>query len=89
MATAYMLRHQHAGILTSHVFLSHPTREQLEPLISECERLHGAGGWTRLHEVEALATGELPAAKEPEPVGTDESVAPAPKFAVSAEGSVS
>ena len=51
---AFMLRHQHAGIITSHVFINKPTVAQLEPLVKECERLHGTGGWVLIHEAELV-----------------------------------
>lgn len=59
MAICYMYRHQHAGIVTSHVFRSKPTPEQLAPLIAECERLHGREGWGMVHEAEML-DAEIP-----------------------------
>lgn len=60
MAKVYMVRHQRAGIITSHAFSSLPTAEQQAPIIAECERLHGKGGWAIVHESELLGDGELP-----------------------------
>ncbi len=69
---AYMLRHQVAGIVTSHVFATKPTEAQLAPLVKECERLHGSDHkgkktWVMLHEVELLSAGEVPSLPERAP----------------------
>ncbi len=63
MAKIYMLRHQRAGIVTSHAFTSPPTAKQQAPIIAECERLHGREGWVKVHEVDLL-TNELPSFPE-------------------------
>ena len=65
MAKVFMVRHQRAGIVTSHVFAQPPTDEQQAPIIAECNRLHGAElkgkpCWTSIHEAE-LVTTEIPA----------------------------
>lgn len=61
MAKVYMVRHQRAGIITSHVFSSPPTAEQQAPVLAECARVHGPDGWAIVHEAELLGAGELPA----------------------------
>lgn len=60
MAKVYMVRHQRAGIITSHAFSSPPTPEQQAPILAECARVHGPGGWAIIHEAELLGDGELP-----------------------------
>ena len=51
----FMFRHQHAGIVTSHVFSKSPTVEQIAPLKAEVERQHGREGWGMIHEAELLS----------------------------------
>ena len=60
MATCFMYRHQHAGIVPSHVITSRPRPEQLAPLIAECELLHGQKGRGIIHEAELLSSDETP-----------------------------
>ncbi len=58
--TIYMLRHQKAGIITSHAFTAQPTMDQAQPIIDEAVRLHGREGWVRVHECLLLEPGEVP-----------------------------
>ena len=82
MAKVFMYRHQHAGIVTSHVFSKPPTDEQLAPIIAECERLHGRAGWGKIHEAEFLGD-EVPSfpKRESGPART-------PQFGASGTGTV-
>ncbi len=57
MRKVYMVRHQKAGIVTSHVFAEPPTPQQAAPIVAECERLHGRGGWVSVHEADLLTDG--------------------------------
>lgn len=58
--TIYLFRHQAAGIITTHAFARKPTSEQVAPLVAECERLHGTGGWGMVHELLLLDGSEVP-----------------------------
>lgn len=92
---AYMFRHQAAGILTSHVFLSRPTEAQMAPMRAECERLHGAAHpktgdayWTEVVEVPLLESEAPSFPKREAGGGSKENAAGAPKVAVSGVGAV-
>lgn len=93
----YMLRHQAAGILTSHVFGAKPTDAQLAPLIAECERLHGKGHpktkepyWSSVVEVPLLEGKELPAFPRRAPPGGNgkKNAAGSAEFSVTGHGTV-
>lgn len=81
MPKVFMLRHQRAGIITSHVFSAPPTEAQQAPLIAECERLHGRDGWVSVHEAD-LVGDELPEYPKPAPAS------PAKPFKIEATGTV-
>ena len=71
MAKVYMIRHQVAGILTSHVFTKKPTEEQVAAVKDECEQLHGTefkgkAPWVAIHEAELMGD-EVPAFPKREP----------------------
>lgn len=65
MDKVYMVRHQHHGVVTSHVFASPPTPEQIEAIAAEAERLHGrpgrVTGWTRVVEAALCGATDVPA----------------------------
>lgn len=86
MAKCFMLRHQKAGIITSHVFLNAPTDAQRAPIEAECKRLHGSG-WVIVHEAELLDES-APSFPERESAPASGSVAKAPEFAIRGEGMV-
>jgi hypothetical protein len=79
----YMVRGRKAGILTSHVFSSPPSEEQMKALVPEDE----GAGWPRVHEAELLDSSELPAAKEA-PAPSTSSSAGLPTIVMSATGFV-
>ena len=60
MATAWIYRHQHAGMMTSHVFTSKPTMAQLAPLVAQASKVHTKQGWGMCVEVQLLGPGEVP-----------------------------
>lgn len=60
----YMFRHQHAGIVTSHVFAQLPSGEQLSPLLEQATRVHGPG-WIRVHEAEFIEGDAVPQIEQP------------------------
>jgi hypothetical protein len=94
--TGYLFRHQAAGILTSHVFLTKPTDAQLRSMRAECERLHGAAHpktgeayWTSLVEVPLMDVGDVPAFPPRErPSGRTANIAGAVAPQVSGSGTV-
>ena len=65
-----------------------PTDEQLAPLVAEAERLHGHGGWSRIHEIEVVAPGEIPNLPPPPGDAGADSAAAVPPFGVSGTGTV-
>jgi hypothetical protein len=69
MAKVYFVRHQKAGIVTSHAFRSPPTEAQQAPIKAECERMHGREGWVMIHEAEFI-TDESTLPVFPERPGT-------------------
>ena len=81
MPKVFMVRHQKAGIVTSHVFASTPTPAQVAPIVEECERLHGQGGWVLIHEAELLGAGSQPVFSKP-------AADPPKPFKVEGKGSV-
>lgn len=88
MAKVYMFRHQKAGIVTSHVFTSPPTSQQIAPIKAEVERLHGREGWGAVHEAELMGPEELPVFPERNGDGSTENVASPSIPAISAVGTV-
>jgi hypothetical protein len=87
MASVYLFRHQHHGILTTHVFAERPTAEQVAPLRAYCERLHGAG-WDSIHEATMVAPGEVPSIDMPPSVDSSENKSAMQLFSVSGTGTV-
>jgi hypothetical protein len=92
--TVYLVRHQAAGLLTSHIFLAPPTDEQVAPLRAECERLHGkihpkrqTPYWIEIEEARLLK-GEIPVFPKREEGGGKANVAGVPNFSVSGTGTV-
>jgi hypothetical protein len=95
MATCFLFRHQHAGIITSHVFAKQPTAAQLAPMIAEAERLHGnrpgkdgKPPWHSVVEVE-LVTDAVPSFPDRENSGAKDNIASPPRVTVSGAGTVS
>jgi len=89
MAKVYMYRHQKAGIVTSHVFASPPTEEQMAPIKAEVERLHGREGWGQIFEAEFVAsTDEIPSFPPRDAGGATENKAAAAELAISGTGTV-
>jgi len=70
MAKVYMVRHQHHGVITSHVFTEHPSEEQVAVLAAEAERIHGrqgrVTGWARVVEAELCGPSDLPKIDPPQ-----------------------
>ena len=62
MKTVYMVRNQHAGVLTTHVFEQPPTEEQVAAMLPHAARVHAsaADGWGMVHEAQLLGPDELP-----------------------------
>jgi len=87
MPKVYMVRHQKAGILTSHVFLAPPTDEQVAPLVAECERVHGRTGWVQIHEADLMTAEDVPSFPD-RSAGAGKSNAAAQPFGVSGVGTV-
>lgn len=88
MAKVYMVRHQRAGIVTSHVFASPPTEEQVAPIVAECERLHGREGWVKIHEADLLLLTEVPVFPERAPASGQENGAAVPVVGIEGTGTV-
>lgn len=85
MKTIYMLRHQKAGIITSHAFTSTPTHAQSDPIIAEAVRVHGKDGWVRIQECQLLDANDVPVF----PRRADgDGVASLPEFQINAAGAV-
>lgn len=84
MAKVYMVRHQRAGIITSHAFAAPPTPTQQAAIVAECTRLHGPGGWAAIHEADLMSPSDLPIFPE-----RAEGPAELPGPTVSATGTVS
>lgn len=85
---AYLYRHQHAGIVTSHVFTERPSDEQLAPLKAEAERLHGRDGWSAIHEIDVVGPGELPFVPPAPGSAGDGDGATVPPFSVDGTGTI-
>jgi len=85
----YMFRHQHAGIVTSHVFAAPPTDDQIAPIKAECERLHGRAGWGMIYEAEFMATdADVPSFPERAPAGGGDNAASVSAPVISGAGTV-
>lgn len=91
MATkVFMVRHQHHGMVTSHVFTAKPSDAQVKALADEAARIHSKAGWTRIVEADLLGPEEMPPIPEQpgEPSGQTENKADKPKFVVTGVGTV-
>jgi hypothetical protein len=64
MATAYLFRHQHGGVLTRFAFLHPPTDEQMAALGANADAIYGIG-WATAVEIEIVEGDAVP---ELEPV---------------------
>lgn len=64
MATAYLFRHQHGGVLTKFAFLRPPTDAQMEALNASADSTYGVG-WATAVEIEIVEGDAVP---ELEPV---------------------
>ncbi len=84
---AYMLRHQHAGVITSHVFLEEPDEAQIAPLLEAANRVHGEG-WHRVQEVEVVHEDDVPQLDTPSYDSDRSSRAAPPEFVIAASGKV-
>jgi hypothetical protein len=92
----YMVRHQAAGILTSHVFKAWPSEAQVAALVAECERLHGKAHpktgdayWVNTVEVPLLDGAEVPKFPERAPASNGKkNTAGVPEMTVSGVGTV-
>lgn len=84
----YMVRHQRAGIVTSHVFLSPPTEAQIAPIKAECERLHGKEGWAIIHEAELMDGSAIPIFPERSASGGTDNIAAVSGPVISGTGTV-
>lgn len=89
MANVYLFRHQKAGIVTSHVFASPPTDEQIAPMKTEVERLHGREGWGAIFEAELMGPGDIPVFPERAAGGSRENIASSAAQTISGTGTVS
>jgi hypothetical protein len=56
----YLIRHQKAGVVTSHVFTSAPTAEQVAPVLADLAKRHDPNSWHTIVEAELFGPGEVP-----------------------------
>lgn len=90
MKTAFVLRHQHHGVLWQFVFEEKPTLEQIGPIKEMLDAVHRPG-WLHVFEVKLLGAKEIPSIPKRGDAGSSSPGAKAktPEFEVQAVGTVS
>jgi len=88
----YMVRIQHAGWVTTHVFQNEPTPEQMAPLIVEAERIHGRSGLAWVESAQWVTGSAIPVVAPPPqpapPAKAGAGAADVGKFIISGTGTV-